>query len=121
MRQTGVYSWLFQRISGVVLLFCLAVHFYLMHYMGFEMRLHADVLQRLRNPMWKSFYMIFLVLGLFHGLNGTWSIAVDYIKKDAWRITCLILVVTLGTFFFLLGAITILVQRMRVGSWVAIR
>ncbi len=108
MRQTGIYSWLLQRISGVVLLFCLVVHFFIMHFMGFEKRLYADILSRLSTPGWKTFYMIFLIAGLFHGLNGLWYIAVDYLRKNIWRICCLTIIVVLGLVLFFLGAITIL-------------
>ncbi|MCX6340183.1 MAG: succinate dehydrogenase, hydrophobic membrane anchor protein [Candidatus Aureabacteria bacterium] len=107
MRQTGSYTWLFQRLSGALLFVMLAAHFILMHYMGFEKRLYADVLRRLSNPLWKTFDLVFLSLALYHGWYGVWAVAQDYLMRDAWRIICLIVIVTLGCILFSLGLVTI--------------
>jgi succinate dehydrogenase hydrophobic membrane anchor protein len=108
MRQTGSYAWLFQMVSGVLLVICLFVHFFMLHYMGFEQRLHDEVVTRLESPVWKSFYLLFLSLGLFHGFNGAWAVVVDYVKRDVWRIGAFVIIVTLAVSLFLLGAVTIL-------------
>lgn len=108
MRQTGSYGWLFQRVSGVILFVLLVVHFVLMHYMGGEKKLYADVLRRLSNPYWKTFDLVFLMLGLYHGWYGVWGIVGDYVRSDSRRIMALILIVTAALMLFSLGAVTIL-------------
>jgi len=107
MRQTGSYTWLLQRLSGVILFVLLVVHFALMHYMGFEKRLYADVLRRLSNPLWKTFDLIFLSLALSHGWYGVWAVVQDYVRRDAWRIVCLTVIITIGLSLFSLGLVTI--------------
>ena len=108
MRQTGSYTWLFQRVSGALLFVLIAVHFVLTHYMGFEKRMYAQVVQRLNNPLWKTFDLLILSLALYHGLYGVWSIINDHIEKDILRIVCLVAIVTVGTVLFTLGVVTIL-------------
>ncbi len=107
MRRTESLMWLLQRLSGVILFAMLAVHFGLMHYMGFEKRLYADVLRRLSNPLWKTFDLVFLTLALYHGWYGVWAVVQDYLTRDAWRIVCLIVIVTVGISLFSLGLVTI--------------
>jgi len=107
MRRTGSLTWLLQRLSGVILFVMLVVHFTLMHYMGFEKRLYADVLRRLSNPLWKTFDLVFLSLALYHGWYGVWAVVQDYLTRDVWRIVCLIVIVTVGLSLFSLGLVTI--------------
>ena len=39
------------------------------------------VIRRLSNPYWKVFDLCFLVTILFHGFNGLWGIALEYIRS----------------------------------------
>jgi len=111
MGQTGAYGWLLQRLSGVVLLVLLVVHFFLMHYMGFEKRTYALVMQRFSNPMWKTFDLLFLTLGLYHGWYGVWGVVGDYIRRDSWRVCCLVAIVTVAAFLYVVGIVTVLSFR----------
>jgi succinate dehydrogenase / fumarate reductase membrane anchor subunit len=108
MRQTGAYTWLFQRVSGVFLFLLVLVHFTLTHFMGYEKRLYDQVIDRMNNPLWKTFDLVLLFLALYHGLYGVWSVVGDYVTKDSWRIICLIGLVTLGVVMFMLGTVTLL-------------
>jgi succinate dehydrogenase / fumarate reductase membrane anchor subunit len=108
MRQTGSYGWLFQRLSGVILFVLLLVHFVLMHYLGGEKKMYADVVRRLSNPHWKTFDLVFLGLGLYHGWYGVWGIVGDYVRNGAVRILSLVLIVTAALVLFSLGLVTIL-------------
>jgi len=80
----GVFGWLFQRISGVVLLAGVAIHFYFMHYSGHveghEQTEYEMVIKRLSNPYWIAFDLVFLLSLIYHGFNGMWGIALEYIK-----------------------------------------
>jgi succinate dehydrogenase / fumarate reductase membrane anchor subunit len=90
-----------------MLFIMLIAHFILMHFMGGEKRLYADVLQRLSNPLWKTFDLLFLSLALYHGWYGIWGIVEDYVKRDSARIACLVLIVTAALVLFSLGFVTI--------------
>jgi len=108
MKTTGSWWWLLQRLSGAILLVLIMAHFVVMHYMGFEKRLYADVLARLSHPLWKTFDLIFLSLGLSHGGYGLWGIVGDYCRSDSARIIALIAIVTAGLVLFSLGLVTVL-------------
>ncbi len=108
MRRTGAYGWLFQRVSGMALFVMIVVHFFLMHYMGGEKRMYADVVRRLANPSWKTFDLVLLSLGLYHGWNGVWGVVGDYVGRESLRILCLVLIVAAGLGLFSLGLVTIL-------------
>jgi len=111
MKTTGSWWWLIQRLSGVALLLLIVVHFALMHYFGFEKRLYADVLRRLSNPLWKTFDLVFLSLGLYHGFYGLWGIVGDCCRSDRARIAFFILFAMSGLALYSLGLVTILSFR----------
>ncbi len=75
----GLLGWLLQRISGVVLLWGLMVHFYVMHYSGEGVGYEA-VLRRLSSPYWRAFDLVFLLTAVYHGFNGLWGIASEYLR-----------------------------------------
>ncbi len=79
----GAAAWLFQRITGVVLLVGMIIHFRIMHYSGTEQLTHAVVLERLSNPYWKAFNLLFLLCVIWHGLSGIWGIATEYAGSKA--------------------------------------
>lgn len=79
MKET--FLWLFQRVTGAFLLVGLFVHFYTMHYTGADAIGHEAVIARLSNPWWVAFDLMLLISIAFHGLNGMWGMAVEYIHK----------------------------------------
>lgn len=97
----GALGWLFQRVTGVLLVAGLAVHFIVMHYSGGEQTSYEAVAQRLANPFWKAFDIAFLVSAVYHGFNGLWGMADEYVRsrpltallKGALLITALLLTI----------------------------
>jgi succinate dehydrogenase / fumarate reductase membrane anchor subunit len=89
-RQPGsfeIWSWFFMRISGVILLFLVLIHIFIMHIMesGVE-RVDFDfVVARWNNVGWKTFDWVMLFLALLHGTNGLRIIIEDYVKKPGRR------------------------------------
>lgn len=77
----GVRGWLFQRVTGVMLLAGLIVHFYIMHFSGPEQIRHESLIQRLSNPYWIGFDFAFLVSAIYHGFNGLWGMVVEYVSS----------------------------------------
>ena len=106
--RSGAFEWLFQRVSGVVLAILLGLHFILLHYAGSGVVSYEEVAPRLANPYYKALQLLFLVLGLYHAMNGVKLLIDDYVHHEGWRILLTVAnwVVTLA--FFLFGAITIL-------------
>jgi succinate dehydrogenase / fumarate reductase membrane anchor subunit len=75
----GVAGWVFQRVTGAVLLCGLAVHFYVMHFLGPENIAYEAVARRLESPFWMAFNAVFLASAIYHGFNGLWGMAVEYV------------------------------------------
>jgi succinate dehydrogenase / fumarate reductase membrane anchor subunit len=80
----GVMGWLFQRVTGLVLLAGLAVHFGVMHFSGSQQIDHEFVLRRISSPYWKTFDLAFLSSVIYHGFNGLWGIALEYVGSPRW-------------------------------------
>ena len=103
----GAFHWFVQRVSGAVLVILLLVHFLLIHYVPVGDVTYQKVMVRLSQPGWKLFYMLFLVVGLYHGMNGIWIVVQDYVSRSLWRVTILGLLMVVGLILFMLGSITI--------------
>ena len=84
---TEVWWWFFMRISGVVLVFLVLIHVYVMHVVGagVERVDFAFVVERWDSIGWKSFDWIMLFLALLHGGNGLRIIIDDYVRRDGLR------------------------------------
>ncbi len=110
IRSGGAFQWFFQRITGVVLLITLLGHFWVLHFFPPN---HGDityetVMMRLSHPLWRTFDLLFLVFGLYHGMNGVTMVIHDYIHAKGWRMA-LVSTLWVAVFFFLIiGSMTIL-------------
>jgi succinate dehydrogenase / fumarate reductase membrane anchor subunit len=77
----GVAGWLFQRVTGMLLIAGLILHFAIMHFSGTQEITYAFVMKRLSNPWWKTFDIAFLLTAIFHGFNGFRGLAIEYISS----------------------------------------
>ena len=82
MMLRNAYEWYFQRITGGLLLVLLAMHFWVEHFMTAPVR-RGDltfqvIASRISNPLWQAIDIGFLLVALFHGLNGLRNIILDY-------------------------------------------
>ncbi len=107
-RTSGASSWLWQRITGLVLVVVMVGHYFLMHYTPDSGHTYEAVLYRLQNPFWKVFDLTFVVFGLYHGLQGVWNIIRDFTMSNTGRIVAMILLLIIGVGFGVLGFTTIL-------------
>ena len=82
-----VWSWFFMRISGVILLFLVLIHLFIMHVMGsgVEKVDFAFVAARWDNVGWKTFDWVMLFLALLHGTNGLRIVIEDYVRAPGVR------------------------------------
>ena len=82
-----VWWWFFMRISGVILLFLVLIHLYVMHIIGsgVERVDFGFVAARWKGVGWKTFDWTMLVLALVHGANGLRIIVDDYVHSAGWR------------------------------------
>jgi succinate dehydrogenase / fumarate reductase membrane anchor subunit len=114
-KNTGSIGWLVQRITAVLLLLLLLAHFVVIHFSGTGDVTFDIVKNRLMHPIWgpvwRTITLLLLFTALFHGLNGTWGVLLDYIKSGAVRIWLFSLIVAIGLILVTLGSITILSFR----------
>jgi succinate dehydrogenase / fumarate reductase membrane anchor subunit len=84
---TEVWWWFFMRISGLILMFLVLIHLYIMHLIGegVERVDFAFVSARWQNVGWKTFDWVMLFLALLHGTNGLRIIIDDYVKRPGAR------------------------------------
>lgn len=82
-----VWSWFFMRISGVILLFLVLIHLFIMHVMesGVERVSFEFVAARWNNVGWKTFDWVMLFLALLHGSNGLRVVIEDYVHRPGLR------------------------------------
>jgi succinate dehydrogenase / fumarate reductase membrane anchor subunit len=99
IRGFELWTWLFMRISGIVLLFLAVGHVLIMHVFdeGVDRVNFAFIQLRWGSPFWKTWDWLMLVLALLHGVNGLRVIVLDYVRPAGVRLA-------INSFFTVLGA-----------------
>ncbi len=98
-------SWLYMRVSGVLIAFLLLGHIVIMHILH-----HVDEIDyqfaaaRLANPFWRIYDLVLLGLVVTHALSGVRTVLDDYVHSRGWRTLLKTITWTLGTLFLLVGA-----------------
>ena len=105
-------SWLFMRLSGLLLVLLALGHFAIMHLLHPIEELNYNfVAMRYRFFGWRLYDFSMLSLALLHGLNGIRILIDDYIHAERWhRLAHWILRVG-GLSFLILGSIVILIFK----------
>lgn len=81
-----LYSWVFMRISGLLLIFMALYHLYWWNLVVGVEHLSAElVLERWDNPLWRLFNVGLASFALLHGLNGLRYSIEDYIRNPKAR------------------------------------
>lgn len=93
------FNWLFQRISGILIALILIIHLGAVHWGASPVDLGS--------PFWKFFHLFFVILLLYHILNGFWLIIEDYIHTTWLRVSLFGLTWIVGLAFLILGVVTI--------------
>jgi succinate dehydrogenase / fumarate reductase, membrane anchor subunit len=100
-----LWSWLFMRVSGAVLLILLLVHLAIMHVtQPIENVNFAFVAARWASPLWRWYDLILLGLGWLHGLNGVRVVMDDWIHSPGWRLVLTALIWLVGFVLLVIGA-----------------
>lgn len=107
-----LYSWLFMRVSGLLLIALVFIHFAIMHVINNVDEInYAFVAKRWANPAWRLYDLLLLTIALAHGVNGLRIIIDDYAHSRFWRVTIISLFYTLALVFLTIGALTIFIFR----------
>ncbi len=104
-----LWSWLFMRISGVVLLFLAVGHVLIMHVLdeGVDRVDFGFVAARWGSPVWRTWDWALLVLALLHGINGLRVIVQDYVRWPGVRFAVNMLFAIIGFGLFVLGTVIV--------------
>jgi len=104
-----LWSWLFMRISGIVLLILAVGHTLIMHVVGKGVgRVNFGfVAARWQSPFWRTWDWMLLVLALIHGINGLRVITLDYVRKPGIRLTINMVFYVVGFTLFVLGSVIV--------------
>lgn len=104
-----LYSWLFMRISGVVLVFLVLGHLFIMNILdgGVQRINFAFVAGRWSSPFWQVWDLLQLWLAMIHGGNGLRTIINDYAERNNTRVVLKSLLYVSVVFILLLGTLVI--------------
>lgn len=86
--RTAGTHWFLQRITALVLVVGLFVHFLVLHYIfdrGGGSLDFEEVRNRLSRPGWIAFDLTLLGCAVYHGLNGIYGIILDYNPSHSIR------------------------------------
>ena len=83
--RTGRFQWMMQRVSAILLVGLAGSHFALQHFSAEAVSTGLTVSARMNDPFWQGYYGLFVVLGLYHGVNGVVGIIQDYAPKPIVR------------------------------------
>jgi len=104
-----LYSWLFMRVSGLILVFLVFGHLTIMNILdgGVQRINFAFVAGRLSSPFWQVWDLLQLWLAMLHGSNGLRTIVNDYAERDVTRFWLKMLLYTASVFTVALGTLVI--------------
>jgi succinate dehydrogenase hydrophobic membrane anchor protein len=81
----GLWPWLFQRITAVVLAAGLLLHFIVVHFATKRPLSFDQIRQRLATPTWAIIDGVLLLCAIYHGLNGLMGIVNDFNPRPETR------------------------------------
>lgn len=104
-----MYSWLFMRISGIILLVLVLGHLFIMNILdgGVQRINFAFVAGRWASPFWQIWDLLQLWLAMIHGTNGLRTIINDYAERDQTRFWLKSILYSGSVFIIALGTLVI--------------
>ena len=104
-----MFSWLFMRVSGVILVFLVLGHLFIMNILdgGVQRINFAFVAGRWASPFWQVWDLLQLWLAMIHGTNGLRTIISDYAEKRTTRFWLQTLLYVSAVFVILCGTLVI--------------
>ncbi|HZK65994.1 MAG TPA: succinate dehydrogenase, hydrophobic membrane anchor protein [Chloroflexota bacterium] len=104
-----LWSWLFMRVSAVLLLSMALAHFAIMHVFNTPDQVNYDfVAARFATPFWRVYDLVLLGLGVLHGMNGVRIVIDDYIHSRGWRVLVMSLLWVVTFVFLVIGTQVVL-------------
>lgn len=104
-----LYSWVFMRISGLLLVVLVLGHLFIMNILdgGVHRINFAFVAGRWASPFWQFWDLLMLWLAQLHGGNGLRTIIDDYARKDSTRFWLKMMLYTAMAVILVLGTLVV--------------
>ena len=104
-----LWTWVFMRISGLLLLVLAVGHTLIMHLPagGVDRINFGFVAVRWQSPFWRTWDWMMLSLALLHGVNGLRSVTMDYVTKPGWRFAVNMVFYVITFTLFVLGTVIV--------------
>ncbi len=104
-----MYSWIFMRMSGLLLVFLVLGHLFIMLLLdgGVQRVNFGFVAGRWASPFWQTWDLLQLWLAQLHGTNGLRWIINDYAERDGTRFWLKTLLYTASFLVLVLGTLVI--------------
>jgi succinate dehydrogenase / fumarate reductase membrane anchor subunit len=104
-----MYAWIFMRISGLLLVFLVLGHLFIMLLLDDGVRRinFGFVAGRWASPFWRTWDLVQLWLAQLHGTNGLRVIINDYAERDGTRFWLKMLLYTSSFLVLVLGTLVI--------------
>lgn len=105
VKPQGVWAWILQRITAVLLLFFLGAHIVVLHYVPENLNINfLGVAARFKSVLYLFIDSGLLAVSLYHGFNGVRNILFDFISDAGKRNVINMFLLVAGLAFFLWGA-----------------
>lgn len=113
-----LYSWLFMRLSGILLVVLVIGHLIIQLVIdgGVSRIGFAFVAGRWANPFWQAWDLIMLWLAELHGVNGLRTIINDYAERDQTRFWLKVLLYTSAVIVLFTGTLVIFTFDPNIGQ-----
>ena len=100
----GVWAWILQRITAVLVFVLLGTHLWVLHYVPSNLTItFAGVAQRMTDVLYFIADSGLLLIALYHGLNGLRAVLFDYITGETARRSITYVLLAVGAAFLLWG------------------
>ncbi len=109
--RTGSSQWIMQRVSAALLVGLAFWHFAVQHFTSDAVSTGLTVAARFNDPYWQAYYVCFIALALYHGVNGVVGIVRDYNPRPFLRLTCEVVLWSLAAFWGARGIINAATPR----------
>ncbi|MDT7924122.1 MAG: hypothetical protein RRA60_04995 [Chlorobiota bacterium] len=108
MKRWSAFAWYWQRISGLLLVIFTIGHYVTVHWSEAAGHEFSSSVARLSNPLWQFWYLGFVVLGLWHGVQGAYNILRDFKLPRAVLLGAMVVLIGAALYFAYLGFDTVL-------------
>lgn len=101
----GVWAWILQRLSAVLLVVLLGTHIFVLHFVPENMTINfLGVAARFKSLLYLIIDSGLLAVGLYHGLNGIRNVVFDFVLAEGTRRILNVLLFIIGLAFLIYGA-----------------